>query len=66
MNISQNVGVSYHHALGPASCAACVNESKHRFRVMDQAGRNIVLNFQGIFIEYPLPRHLHGGVGNEE
>src|SRR4029077_17605630 len=60
VNVSQNVSVSYHHALGPASRAARVNQSQHCFRVITNLGRTIVSNLQWILIEYSLPGHLHG------
>src|SRR5277367_69269 len=57
VDIGQDISVSHHYTLGPASRAARVNESQYRIRVVHNLGRNVVSNLQGILIEHPLPRY---------
>src|ERR1700756_2942662 len=59
VEVRQDVGVSHHDALGPARCATRIDKSEDRFRVINGIWTGIVLNLQGLFIEYELPRQLN-------
>src|ERR1700722_9743643 len=62
VEVLQDVGVSDHDALGPARCATRIDESEDRFRVINRIWTGIVLDRQGLFIEYELPWELCRGL----
>ena len=53
--IRQDIGVSQHNALGMAGCAASVDESQDRFRIVNGFRIGIAPNVQGFFVEHQLP-----------
>ena len=60
MDVLKDICVSQRDTFGTAGCAARVDESEDRFRVVDGVATGIAGNVQGFFVDHPLPRRLHG------
>src|SRR5262245_28442643 len=59
----KDIRVTQRDTFGTAGCAAGVDESKDRFRVVDRVAAGISGNVQWFFVDHPLPRRLHGRYG---
>src|ERR1700679_537288 len=63
VHVLKYISVTQRDTIWTAGCAACVDESEDRFRVVDGVATGIAVNFQWFFVDHPLPRRLHGRNG---
>src|SRR2546430_10705636 len=63
VDVLKDICVTQRDTFGTAGCAACVDESEDRFRVVDGGATGIIGNVQWFFVNHPLPRRLHGRDG---
>src|SRR5438477_13173282 len=63
VDVFKNICVTQRDTFGTAGCAACVDESEDRFRVVDGLATGIAASVQWFFVDHAPPRRLHGRTG---